>query len=922
MTCSSCGEHPKNTSKDFTKAVIEINNPESLVLFRKVVIPASLGDEQSVPPVVGKYHNVLLHYEASNKSYLYSSDGIPTLMSTDIPQEVWDTLDELQTEIDDLKNSPDVVDIVATYATLQSYDTSRLGDNDVIRVLSDETHNGASTYYRWNATTQSWTYIGEVGDYYTKGQVDALLNSKQNTLTAGENITITNNVISAKGGLFLVRASETTSQSPIPEGSDLQDYAGQTGLYVNDVYSDPSIPGVGNVYYVYNIGVDSETEDPIAEYELITNLQETWVAINDIDSRMPLGGYGAPDSSIQGQIGQLYVDVQNHALYMCTDDTSPYVWQQIGGGEEKTIIYANYDLGNMAESTIVSQLYYKDSNNTQRMTDGDLYDAIDSGNAILRVTYGDYVFQGNMASYFLNDDRGFNTGEFVMKSTGSPDGDSYILNIAGTSGVSTTNGYTYKKTLGGGGGGSQGTILYSSYNFYKSADFSDSITLYHDQALANAVTADELSSIEEPITISSTPNSDYTYELTFIGRLVDNDGGSITNTFFLSRPSVRFFVNIVTSYGDTSTSLSMNGIMLSSGGGPTVVQTTGTSTADVMSQNATTSMVFADPNQKRQVRIGNTNTTGSQAVSIGFGGLASGVGAIQIGSATASGNRAIAIGADANSSYDGSVSIGQEAQVYRYGTGVAVGKYAMANADATTAIGAGFSNQSGTGTRVNAQATGSTAIGYVAGTTNSAQGSVALGAYSLANRVGEVNVGSTIPQYGFNLTNYRVIGGVHDGQLANDAATKGQLDTAVANMPQITMQTTDPGEGATLGENEYIGVYGEDPLVMDYSTSEVSTGAKWIDGSMIYKKTVNFGALPNASSKTVAHSISNLGRFIKVETVVRNNTSSATHMADATFYNGTNLEEFYATDTQIQCLTQGDRSAFSAYVTLYYTKSS
>lgn len=219
------------------------------------------------------------------------------------------------------------------------------------------------------------------------------------------------------------------------------------------------------------------------------------------------------------------------------------------------------------------------------------------------------------------------------------------------------------------------------------------------------------------------------------------------------------------------------------GGGDTpsinVVQTTGTSESDVMSQNATTTMVFADPNQKRQVRIGNTNTTGSQAVSIGFGGLASGVGAIQIGSATASGNRAIAIGADANSSYDGSVSIGQEAQVYRYGTGVAVGKYAMANADATTAIGAGFSNQSGTGTRVNAQATGSTAIGYVAGTTNSAQGSVALGAYSLANRVGEVNVGSTIPQYGFNLTNYRVIGGVHDGQLANDAVNVSQINSLI-----------------------------------------------------------------------------------------------------------------------------------------------
>jgi len=77
--CNSCGKTEcacKN--KDFTKAVIEIDNPERITLMRKVVIPASMGDDTTVPPVVGKYHNVLLYYEANSKSYLYSSDGIPT----------------------------------------------------------------------------------------------------------------------------------------------------------------------------------------------------------------------------------------------------------------------------------------------------------------------------------------------------------------------------------------------------------------------------------------------------------------------------------------------------------------------------------------------------------------------------------------------------------------------------------------------------------------------------------------------------------------------------------------------------------------------------------------------------------------------------------------------------------------------------
>lgn len=78
MTCNKCGEKPKKACGAFPKAVIEIDNPEKIVLLRKVLVPASMGDDTTVPPTIGKYHNVLLYYEANQKSYLYSSDGIPT----------------------------------------------------------------------------------------------------------------------------------------------------------------------------------------------------------------------------------------------------------------------------------------------------------------------------------------------------------------------------------------------------------------------------------------------------------------------------------------------------------------------------------------------------------------------------------------------------------------------------------------------------------------------------------------------------------------------------------------------------------------------------------------------------------------------------------------------------------------------------
>ena len=141
----------------------------------------------------------------------------------------------LQSQIDAVVASSDVKDIVGTYAALEAYDTSTLGDNDIIKVLQDETHQDETTYYRWVLADEEFSLIGEEGPYYTKAATDALLNGKadkattytktetdaalalkadkattytktetdtllggkQDTLTAGANIQINNNTISA-----------------------------------------------------------------------------------------------------------------------------------------------------------------------------------------------------------------------------------------------------------------------------------------------------------------------------------------------------------------------------------------------------------------------------------------------------------------------------------------------------------------------------------------------------------------------------------------------------------------------------------------------------------------------------------------------------------------------------------------------------
>lgn len=89
----------------------------------------------------------------------------------------------LETDIADLESVQNVVDVVATKSALQSYDTSKLETNDKIQVITDESHDSASTIYNWNGS--AWQYVGAFGgnsytkaETYNKTQIDSALSDK------------------------------------------------------------------------------------------------------------------------------------------------------------------------------------------------------------------------------------------------------------------------------------------------------------------------------------------------------------------------------------------------------------------------------------------------------------------------------------------------------------------------------------------------------------------------------------------------------------------------------------------------------------------------------------------------------------------------------------------------------------------------
>ena len=120
---------------------------------------------------------------------------------------------DLQSQIDTIEATQNVIDLVANYAALTAYNTSAIKSHDKIQVINDETSGNQSTIYSWE--NNAWSGMGMFGPYYTKAQVDEeitkaisaektdreadieeLNTNKQNNLTAGDGIAISDDIIS------------------------------------------------------------------------------------------------------------------------------------------------------------------------------------------------------------------------------------------------------------------------------------------------------------------------------------------------------------------------------------------------------------------------------------------------------------------------------------------------------------------------------------------------------------------------------------------------------------------------------------------------------------------------------------------------------------------------------------------------------
>lgn len=198
-----------------------------------------------------------------------------------------------------------------------------------------------------------------------------------------------------------------------------------------------------------------------------------------------------------------------------------------------------------------------------------------------------------------------------------------------------------------------------------------------------------------------------------------------------------------------------------------------------------------------------------------------------------------------------------------------------------------------------------------AGWTGGGSGGGGGGTTVVANPEGAATDDLTKLQVGTTI--YAVSGGGGSTYTAGDGIVIDNDEISVDEMPDTDMAEIVTPLPGTFSRR------------MKYSTTEQVVG-EWIDGKPLYQKVVDFGALPNSTTKKVAHGISNLGELIFimgttrrtssgswVEPIPRVNTSSAGNQCSI---------QVDATDIAIiSTINLASNYAGPTYIILQYTKT-
>lgn len=148
------------------------------IRIRTIPIPANLGTDaagQPYAPQPGDYKNTLVQYLANGAIYIYDSNGVYTNITPAAVGSLPTTLKNIDASLSELFTPATPAETVPTHAALLSLVPAAQTEGKVVEVTADETRNGQTVLYTWDATTLTWLYLSQASPYYTKAEIDALI---------------------------------------------------------------------------------------------------------------------------------------------------------------------------------------------------------------------------------------------------------------------------------------------------------------------------------------------------------------------------------------------------------------------------------------------------------------------------------------------------------------------------------------------------------------------------------------------------------------------------------------------------------------------------------------------------------------------------------------------------------------------------
>lgn len=201
--------------------------------------------------------------------------------------------------------------------------------------------------------------------------------------------------------------------------------------------------------------------------------------------------------------------------------------------------------------------------------------------------------------------------------------------------------------------------------------------------------------------------------------------------------------------------------------------------------------------------------------------------------------------------------------------------------------------------------------------------------------VGTVEASATASK-AYSANSYLVLGGVLY-RVTSDIASGGTIVTSGAGQNVVATTITAEMEAVEIDYEDWIELtpqqqetgnwfvtnFPATPVApVNYSTSEVNTGVKWIDGKDVYRKVIDFGALPNNTSKEVSTGLTAANvNIIKMSCVARGSNGATINIPYASASAQNVVEMYMNASGMIHIETRTDRSSQYAYCILEYTKS-